>query len=132
MSDSNLLTVISIICNNEETIYSQLDKKSSEWLAKRSLDPDIDLSDFVLLLETTVKKYLVTNFSNEWKRLTPDQKSVQSFSTVSGYLASELLKLKDETLQQKKIKAKVAAEQEKRIQQSLDDLTKAREAERNS
>ena len=132
MSDSNLLTVISIICNNEETIYSQLDKKSSEWLAKRSLDPDIDLSDFVLLLETTVKKYLVTNFSNEWKRLTPDQKSVQSFSTVSGYLASELLKLKDETLQQKKIKAKVAAEQEKRVQQSLDDLTKAREAERNS
>ena len=99
------LTVISIILNNEETIYSQLDKKSSEWLAKRSLDPDIDLSDFVLLLETTVKKYLVTNVSNEWKCLTPDQKSVQSFSTVSGYLASELLKIKSRDSPSKKDKS---------------------------
>jgi len=132
MSNSEVLNVISITLNNEVKIHNQLNEKSSEWLSKRSLSPNIDLDDFVLTLEATVKNYMATNFPNEWDRLTPDQKSTQSFATVSGYLASEMLKLRDEILYQKKIKTKVAAEQKKRDQQYLDDLAKAREAERNN
>jgi len=132
MSKGNSLNVISIILNNEVKIYKQLDEKTSEWLSWRSSDPNVDLDNFVLILEATVKNYLATNFPSEWERLTPDQKSTQSFATVSGYLASEMLKLRDEILHQKKIKTKVAAEQKKRDQQYLDDLAKAREAERNN
>ena len=122
MSNSEVLNVISITLNNEVKIHNQLNEKSSEWLLKRSLSPNIDLDDSVLTLEATVKNYMATNFPNEWDRLTPDQKSTQSFATVSGYLASEMLKLRDEILYQKKIKTKVAAEQKKRDQQYLDDL----------
>jgi hypothetical protein len=131
MSNSEVLNVISITLNNEVKIHNQLNEKSSEWLSKRSLSPNIDLDDFVLTLEATVKNYMATNFPNEWDRLTPDQKSTQSFSTVSGYLASEMLKLKEEIRHQKKTKAAIAAEQEKRDQQHLHELAKAREAEKN-
>ena len=80
MSNSEVLNVISITLNNEVKIHNQLNEKSSEWLLKRSLSPNIDLDDFVLTLEASVKNYMATNFPNEWDRLTPDQKSTQSFS----------------------------------------------------
>ena len=99
--------------------------------SERSLDQHVDLDKFVLNLDSTVKNYLATNFSGEWERLTPDQKFTKGFSAVAGYLASEMLKLKDEIFNQEKIKAAIAAEQKIRGQQHLDDLAKAREAEIN-